>query len=279
VYTVGLVEPLDDFKKNTVASNPQLMDFLANLMVEVKYDLKAYQRVLYNTKTYGLSTATVEVPEGSRWHFNGRPLRRMSAEQVWDSMLTLMVDDVDAKKNPIYSQEPMFAGKPMYQVQQDIVGVSAEKYWDYLEDLVAKGGGSGYMMMSGGRGDDSQLLRASELRQPASPEHFLRKFGQSDRVTIDGSNTESDVTQALSLLNGVAERAVVNNAGALIRTFLRKCSTSDQKVNMIYYSILNRVPSPEEKAPLLAELDANPGQGELTLLSAALNSVEFIFIQ
>jgi hypothetical protein len=135
------------------------------------------------------------------------------------------------------------------------------------------------MTMGGGAGAVPGMLRASELESPAPLSHFLRKFGQSDRITIDGANTESDVTQALSLLNGHVERQIVNNAGSLIRSYLRKCATHEQKINMIYYSVLNRVPSPEEKARLLEEFKRDELGSEMNVLSAVLNSAEFLYVQ
>ena len=293
---VGLVEPLDDFKKNTVASNPALLDFLGNLMVEVKYDLKAFQRVLYNTRTYGLTTAPTEVAEGSRWHFNGRPLRRMSAEQVWDSMLTLTVEDVDTRKGTQWNDYVYYNGRPVLQgyksmgdLQKEFAALPANQYWSKLESLLAEirsgktGDKAGYggdaMMMGGGNGASGGLLRAAELESPAPVSHFLRKFGQSDRITIDGATTDTDVTQALTLLNGHVERQIVNNSSSIIRTYLRKCGTNDQKVNMIYYSVLNRIPTPEERARLVAEFERDSEAAEQTCLSAALNSAEFVYIQ
>jgi hypothetical protein len=295
VMGAGLVEPLDDFKKNTVASNPALLDFLGNLMVEVKYDLKEFQRILYNTRTYALGTAPGEVPEGTRWNFSGRPLRRMTAEQVWDSLLALSIEDLDSRKGSQWNNYVYYGGKPVLQgyktmadLQREFATLPADRYWTHLESLLKdirsgrtgdKADYGGDMMMMSGRSSHGGMLRASELGSPAPASHFLRKFGQSDRITIDGASTDSDVTQALSLLNGHAERHIVNNAGSLIREFLRRCGTPEQKVNMIYYSVLNRVPTDAERAHLKAEFERDPSAAELTCLSAVLNSVEFIYIQ
>ncbi len=45
------------------------------------------------------------------------------------------------------------------------------------------------------------IARASELPSPALPNHFLQKFGQSDRISIDGATNEGSLTQTLQLLN------------------------------------------------------------------------------
>jgi hypothetical protein len=64
-------------------------------MVEKQYSLKSFLRVLYNTDTYQRAATTQEVPLGETYHFTGPILRRMSAEQIWDSLVTLSKGNVD----------------------------------------------------------------------------------------------------------------------------------------------------------------------------------------
>jgi hypothetical protein len=80
---------------STVASNPALMDYLSQLMIENKYSLKSFLRVLYNTDTYQRAATAQEVPLGETYHFTGPILRRMSAEQIWDSFVTLSKGNID----------------------------------------------------------------------------------------------------------------------------------------------------------------------------------------
>lgn len=97
VFGIGLIEPLDEMTDSTVASNPALMDYLSQLMIEKKYSIKSFLRVLYNTDTYQRMASTQEVALGETYHFTGPTLRRMSAEQVWDSMITLVKGNVDGE--------------------------------------------------------------------------------------------------------------------------------------------------------------------------------------
>ena len=94
-FGIGLIEPVDEMTDSTVASNPALMDYLGRLMVEQKYSLKSFLRVLYNTDAYQRAATTHEVPAGELYHFTGPILRRMSAEQIWDSFVTLSKGNVD----------------------------------------------------------------------------------------------------------------------------------------------------------------------------------------
>ncbi len=97
VFGLGLIEPVDEMMDSTVPSNNELMEHLMTLMKEKKYSLKSFLRVLYNTDAYQRMATTQEVPLGETYHFTGPLLRRMSAEQVWDSMVTLAKGNIDDK--------------------------------------------------------------------------------------------------------------------------------------------------------------------------------------
>ena len=97
VFGLGLVEPVDEMTDSTVASNPELMDYLAQLMIDKKFSIKSFLRVLFNTDTYQALATRTEVPAGETYHFTGPLLRRMSAEQVWDSFVMLAKGNVDSE--------------------------------------------------------------------------------------------------------------------------------------------------------------------------------------
>jgi len=86
---LGLIEPVDEITDSTVPSNPKLMAFLEDTMKELNYDMKAYLRILYNSAAYQRAAYTKDVELGEVYHFPGPILRRMTAEQIWDSMVAL----------------------------------------------------------------------------------------------------------------------------------------------------------------------------------------------
>lgn len=90
VFGLGLIEPVDELMDNTVAMNHELMKHLEQLMISLRYDLKAYQRVLFNTRAYQSEVTSRELTAGETYHFTGPLLRRMSAEQIYDSFVTLI---------------------------------------------------------------------------------------------------------------------------------------------------------------------------------------------
>lgn len=80
----GLVEPLDVMQNP--AWEPDLLDWLAEDLVEHKFDLKRTMRLILTSRAYQLPV--VDLPEGSQeaYVFDGPAVRRMSAEQFRDAL-------------------------------------------------------------------------------------------------------------------------------------------------------------------------------------------------
>jgi hypothetical protein len=93
----GIFEPVDDLKKDSLVSHPQLMAYLMKLMRDLDFDLKQFERILYNTPTYHRQVSTVDHVKGEPYYFAGPLLRRMTAEQLWDSMLSMTIQDSDQR--------------------------------------------------------------------------------------------------------------------------------------------------------------------------------------
>jgi hypothetical protein len=66
------------------------MSHLEKLMIELRYDVKSFLRVLYNTQAYQNEATKTELVAGEVYHFTGPVLRRMTAEQIYDSFVTLI---------------------------------------------------------------------------------------------------------------------------------------------------------------------------------------------
>ena len=93
---LGVMEPVDEITDSSVPSNPALMTFLEDTMKELNYDMKPYLRIVFNSSTYQRAAYTKDVEMGEVYHFPGPLLRRMSAEQIWDSMVALYKPAPDA---------------------------------------------------------------------------------------------------------------------------------------------------------------------------------------
>ncbi|MCB1062731.1 MAG: DUF1549 domain-containing protein [Verrucomicrobiae bacterium] len=95
-FGLGVIEPVDDLREDTQGSNPELMAFLEKKMVDFDYDMKRYLRMIFNTQTYQREASLEEPVLGMPYHFAGPILRRMTAEQIWDSVVAMGIDNPDA---------------------------------------------------------------------------------------------------------------------------------------------------------------------------------------
>ena len=62
-------------------------------MVDLDFDLRAFSWVIMHTDSYNRLASRMKVEKKDDYFFPGPILRRMTAEQVWDSLVTLMVKD------------------------------------------------------------------------------------------------------------------------------------------------------------------------------------------
>ncbi len=198
-FGIGLIEPVDEMTDSTVASNPALMDYLSQLMIEKQYSLKSFLRVLYNTDTYQRAATTQEVPLGEIYHFTGPILRRMSAEQIWDSLVTLSkgnVDDaVDADNTHLHQyldDLSMFLGTIKAKGAQGLVEIAranADKLaanQKKVEEMKAK------LAAAKEKGGDT----TAETRALARESQQLRKETERDfLVALVGEDRANDLRQ------------------------------------------------------------------------------------
>ena len=289
-----IFDPVDEYvePKNTIT--PDLVVYLAGLMQDLNYDLRAFQNVLLLTKTFQFAANPQAFEAGMPQAFNGRQLERMSAEQVWDSLVTLTAGNPDKLPKRRYSDTVFYNNKPvlvgrksMSQLSREVLAIKdAKAYRSYVEDLLSQmksGGGkkSKDMMMGGGArpGPVRGMARASELASPTPAGHFLRDFGQSDRELIDSATREVNMAQVLAVMNGHVEKMVVSNDNAAVYKALEAGSTDRDKVRFLFYSLLSRPPSDVEMAMLMRDVIDGSRESYRNLVSALVSTHEFIFIQ
>jgi hypothetical protein len=104
VFGHGVFEPIDELTEQTRISNPELLTYLEGMMKTLNYDMRKYQEVLYNTKTYQRAANSGEMTMGEDYFFAGPLLRRMSAEQIWDSIVALALPEADGYRPRVADQ-------------------------------------------------------------------------------------------------------------------------------------------------------------------------------
>ena len=127
--------------------------------------------------------------------------------------------------------------------------------------------------------NSGKFARASEIESPAKANHFLRRFGQSDREIIDGGSKEPSVPQALTLLNGQVEDYITANSVSSINRNMKAAKTHEEKIDTAFMSILSRSPKDSEKSMFKAMFNKDEEQAAKDLIWVLINSNEFMFLK
>ena len=317
---IGLIEPVDIIEAGIEGSNPELMKYLAETMIDLDFDMKQFQRAIYLSKTYQASAFAEDVPDVTKYSFPGPIVRRMSAEQIWDSLLTLVVPETDVRQTdlanrPFYDSSEMYAKVlemspdeviefaletadessqslrknrayrkqrrvQLAKLQEQINTAKRKKDWSAVDELATQRA----QMIVKNRKKQGQFIRASEMSSPAPAKHFLREFGQSDREVIDNANTEPSVPQVLSMMNGLIEKSICRDKYSLLMQHVSQAQTSQECIEMIFLSMLNRQPSQQEMNAWRSDFDTAKSQKDVKmqdvfsdLIWTIANSNEFIF--
>ena len=279
IFGAGLIEPIDSMMDDTIASNQPLMKYLERLMVSVDYDLREFQRILLNTKLFQRESKKQDYKTLEEYNFEGPTLRRMTGEQLWDSLVTLVYNNIDSKERVyLHNQQDYY---PIYERYKDMTG--EEIYADFKLLSEENKGNRNLLGIINSEYNNSKkfkdrnLVRSSYLQYPAPGGHLIRQFGGSDKEQIDNSNSEPNTTQVLNLLNGFVETNILNKKDADFITQMQSEKSKQNQVNNAFLSILSRKPNSKESGILKDFIDEANGFKHVSWI--LLNSHEFIFIK
>lgn len=280
-FGLGVQEPLEDLDDLSKSANPALLQLLGQVMVKAGFDLREFQRVLFNSRTYqSKSSVTPEIGQSEQYLFPGPVLRRMTAEQTWDSILALVIgeklDDykIDRSHRVTRYQFP-FDQMSDSEVTKMVLSMKKSGH-------LTKGNGSRLNELDYVNGKrplkiGSQfLLRASEMQQPAKDDHFLRMFGQSSRELVNDSSSEGSIPQTLMLMNGEVQ-AMLADKESRLSSKLKKSGGLRPAVEFLFLSFFGRPPTPDEFEAIEESLSSGMKKEDLTW--ALFNSTEFLFVQ
>lgn len=95
VFGAPLYDSLDDLKQDSGTAHSKLAETLEEYMKLCHYDLRQFARILYHTKLFERACMAEEATAGEPVLFRGMVLRRMSAEQLYDSFLVMRHGEID----------------------------------------------------------------------------------------------------------------------------------------------------------------------------------------
>lgn len=170
---LGLIEPVDTIDDSTSASNEALMDYLSDSIVELDFDRRAFLRAIYNSRTYQSQANRADVNDVSSYGFSGPLLRRMSAEQLWDSLISLALPNVDQRTNGDYGP----IDKMRYTVMEEI---NLDEDLS-VQDIIKLANTEGADRRKKAREEFAQELKDSNRKEMASIKAINKAIGKARR--------------------------------------------------------------------------------------------------
>jgi len=232
----GIVSTPNDFgRMGTRPSHPELLDWLANRLIESGWKMKPLHRMILLSSAYRQSSrsaiakiAAEKDPENKLlWKFSRR---RLEAEEIRDSMLA-----ISGRLNPK-------AGGPSVMVTIDpdlIKDLKRPQYWTPTRDKTEHDRRTVYMIYK---------------RNLILP--FMQVFDSPDTLLSCARREQSThAPQALELLNG---KLANDLAMALARRLLRERSTTAERIDLAWRLAAGRAPSLREKAMAAKYLAEGP---------------------
>lgn len=207
-FGLGLVEPIDDWKHDTAAVHPELLDAIEKILIELDFDLRQFERVLVHTQLFQRQSTVPDEAAAKPFAFGGPLLRRMSAEQVWDSLLTLVFDDLDQRL-----RDPDERAEPVYEQYAEMAKADAKELIAMVESRRAPG------MQQQRRQEQTEAARQmlaadAELQKRARP--LLRQLAEARRNGDQKRMAEiADELQRMGLPLG--QRSARGREGDLLR--------------------------------------------------------------
>jgi hypothetical protein len=287
-FGLGVIEPVNDIDDLTQASSPELLAHLTFIMKAAKFDLREVQRVIYNSKTYQAGASPTPDLGKAKYLFNGPIVRRLTAEQAWDSLVVTAVgtyaDNVLLRRGDDIKVMALPPGKVTMAEVRNAIDRTKKAFAGSGKAAGGKkaSGGSTMGLANGYEGDKPvsrfslMLARASELPQPSAETHFLRLWGQGDRLLADSATNDGSVPQVLQMMNGSVGRLVSDPRAESVMA-AAAAKTPEAQVHSLYLSFLARRPTPTELTAATRSLADGLAVTDLAWVLA--NTREFLFIR
>ena len=271
---LGLIEPANDIREDSVCSSPELLDFLQSELIRLKFDVRELQRIICNSQTWQREAQVREITDEAPYYFPGPTLRRMTAEQLWDSLLTMAVYNFESFTRP--------STKGLAEVVTlDLNTATGEQVKQAADGYEAQFSNQAQRKLTVQRNSYKNrtiLARASELPLPLPSDHFLRQFGQGDRELIEAETSDGNVSQILAMYNGEITHMMLES-GSVIFDDTIKGKSLEERIDIIFLSILSRKANSTEDEIARAEIKSSGNAGYGNVIWALINTKEFLFVQ
>ena len=258
-----LVGQLGDLTLESMGAHPELTEKLISIMKASNYDTKVFLGTLFNSRTYQ-SKALALGPEPPAYHLDGPVVRRLSAEVIVDSFLSLKTETPDKYVATEFRWDGFthFYDKSRNMDVEDFVDYSVKgpgrAEFQRREEKEAE-------MRNGDMGP-AHLWRVSTYGRSYAKHWVSMLMGKSNRELIDSANHEPDIPQILYMMNGLGI-----SKDSLVYRRLDSAENHEEEMEVIWKAILGRLPKESEEHLFEHETD--------DMIWALLNSNEFRFVR
>ena len=296
VMGASLFPDPQNFSNAEQASIPELILYLGNLMKTLNFDIKQFYQVLYHTQFFQRKTGLFSSEEASNFTWQGPVFQRMTPEQVWDSMVAMVIPNSDYRLGNFFQQNTRgdFAEKlfefPVANITQAIKKLNLEsketayvykksrELYDFL-DISVQNNNLPKNPHHHPYWDSfsPSVVRAAELESPSKSSHILRSFGQSERILSNTSSRSANLSQTLVLLNSEIINRLIGRKAWLYQG-MEASQNSNSKLELIFLTVLNRYPNKDEVNKFMPYLRKFREDGPKDILWVLCNSPQFLFI-
>jgi len=229
VMGVGAIEPIDDLHPDSVSPVPGLDVKLAEILVANEFDLKAFYRILLHTDFFQRRAVAYDPAMPEKYHFTGPVLRRLSAEQIWDSYAVLLRPDLDAR--PEGYRDPI---PPAPAAVQHLLAMPPHQAADYLAEAESayEGWNEARRALYQARRDSDNVDedRVAQLRKAEqNARDRWETFSEPPRMMMGSSMSEADETTDRPQFPGI-KRAADLRSPEDVNHWLRLFGQSDREV-------------------------------------------------
>ena len=99
VFGYPLADTLVNWNSRTKIANEEVLTLISKEIVDNNYNVRSIMQELYKTELFQRAPTTQSPAQGSVFDFHAPLLKRLSAEQLYDSLLTIKNGNVDLLKN------------------------------------------------------------------------------------------------------------------------------------------------------------------------------------
>ncbi|MGE9296976.1 MAG: DUF1549 domain-containing protein [Puniceicoccales bacterium] len=237
VMGIGAFEPIDDLRADTKPLAPGLDEALASILLEENFDLKEFYRIVLNSDLFQREAVVFNPEQPEDYAFTGPALRRLTAEQLWDSYAVLMDPNLDERPEDYQDQIP-----PPPEAVQLIEQLEPEQMIAYLEeadkawDAMQEARRAYYNANSDPemQGNREELDKLKKVRNEAQKK-WRSYENPSNAMMMSMMGAETDIAKdpqsnkKAGHLNGI-ERAADLRAPESVNHFLRVFGQSDREL-------------------------------------------------